>query len=208
MVGKGGTGRSVRQLKQEKTIANIIKAATRLFAKNGYERTSTERIAKEAGVSQGIIFHHFKTKKNLFWSIVFNSSEMSAEELRAYTAEMSRTENPIDKIRIFGKRLVKYALDNPELTEIRAKHVFSMDLSREPDVLRRMAESVAPLESYFREGQEKGIFRQDFDIKIALHSLFGIFNINYTVWEMMGEREDLEVIITKAFEQYIYGLVC
>ncbi len=207
MAVKCSTGQSVRQRKQEKTIENIVKAATKLFAKNGFERTSTESIAKEAGVSQGIIFHHFKTKKNLFWSIVFKGSEMSAEELRAYNAEISRTENPIDKIKVFGKVLIKYALDNPELTEIRARHAFAMDLSNEPEIVAKMEESVAPLESYFREGKEKGVFREDFDVKIAMYSFFGVFNFNYTIWETMSSSDELESIIAKAFDQFIYGLV-
>ncbi|MBL7257454.1 TetR/AcrR family transcriptional regulator [Paractinoplanes lichenicola] len=42
--------------------AAIVSAAYRCMARNGYERTSTAQICREAGVSSGTFFHHFPTK--------------------------------------------------------------------------------------------------------------------------------------------------
>ena len=44
--------------KQEK----ILQAALELFAKEGFKGTSTNKIAKKAGVSEGLIFRHFENK--------------------------------------------------------------------------------------------------------------------------------------------------
>jgi AcrR family transcriptional regulator len=49
---------------------NILKAALELFAKDGYNATATSRIAKKAGVSEGLIFRHFKNKKGLLAAIM------------------------------------------------------------------------------------------------------------------------------------------
>lgn len=43
----------------------IIEAATRLFAVKGFNETSTAEVAKEAGVAQGTLFYHFKTKEGI-----------------------------------------------------------------------------------------------------------------------------------------------
>ncbi|MEJ2689192.1 MAG: TetR/AcrR family transcriptional regulator [Deltaproteobacteria bacterium] len=43
----------------------IIEAATRLFAVKGFNETSTSEVAKEAGVAQGTLFYHFKTKEGI-----------------------------------------------------------------------------------------------------------------------------------------------
>lgn len=43
----------------------ILESALHLFAKEGYAATSTSKIAKAAGVSEGLIFRHFGNKKNL-----------------------------------------------------------------------------------------------------------------------------------------------
>ena len=42
--------------------ARIRNAALRLFAQCGVERTSIRAIAREAGVSSGLVQHHFGTK--------------------------------------------------------------------------------------------------------------------------------------------------
>ena len=52
--------------KQEK----ILSAALELFASDGYNAVSTSRIAKEAGVSEGLIFRHFTNKKGLLNAII------------------------------------------------------------------------------------------------------------------------------------------
>src|SRR5699024_9997916 len=48
----------------------VLAAATVLFAEKGFAATSTSEIAKKAGVAEGTIFRHYKTKKELLLSIV------------------------------------------------------------------------------------------------------------------------------------------
>lgn len=48
----------------------ILEAAIRLFASKGYHATSTSEIAKEAGVAEGTIFRHYKTKKDILIATV------------------------------------------------------------------------------------------------------------------------------------------
>lgn len=52
--------------KQEK----ILRAALQLFAKEGYHATSTSKVAKLAGVSEGLIFRHFGNKEGLLQTIL------------------------------------------------------------------------------------------------------------------------------------------
>ena len=48
----------------------ILEAAVEMFAEKGYAATSTSEIAKKAGVAEGTIFRHYKTKKDLLLAIV------------------------------------------------------------------------------------------------------------------------------------------
>ncbi|ALS26309.1 TetR family transcriptional regulator [Paenibacillus sp. 32O-W] len=50
--------------------ARIFKAAIDVFAEKGYAASSTSEIAQRAGVAEGTIFRHYKTKKDLLLSIV------------------------------------------------------------------------------------------------------------------------------------------
>ncbi|MGV2939405.1 TetR/AcrR family transcriptional regulator [Mesobacillus sp. LC4] len=52
--------------KQKKIMVSAIES----FAEKGYSATSTSEIAKKAGVAEGTIFRHYKTKKDLLLAIV------------------------------------------------------------------------------------------------------------------------------------------
>ncbi len=53
----------------------ILETALHLFAKEGYSATSTSKIAKAAGVSEGLIFRHFGNKKNLLKELMIQTQE-------------------------------------------------------------------------------------------------------------------------------------
>lgn len=48
----------------------ILEAALELFAERGFASTSTGAIARQAGVAEGLIFKHFRSKKELFLKLV------------------------------------------------------------------------------------------------------------------------------------------
>ncbi len=50
----------------------LMLTAKRLFSKHGFYGTATARIAKEAGVSNGILFHYFSTKDKLIEAMYFD----------------------------------------------------------------------------------------------------------------------------------------
>ncbi len=53
----------------------IGRAALTLFASDGYERTSVDTIAAEAGVSKRTVYSHYGDKENLFLSVVRETYE-------------------------------------------------------------------------------------------------------------------------------------
>lgn len=83
--------------KQEK----IIKAAMKLFAVEGYASTSTSKVAKSAGVSEGLIFRHFKNKEGLLDAIL-EQSQLAAKKM---LSEVVMTSEP--------KELIKKTIELP-----------------------------------------------------------------------------------------------
>ena len=51
------------------TKENILIAALRLFAKDGYEAVSVSKIAGELGMTKGALYKHYKNKRDIFDSI-------------------------------------------------------------------------------------------------------------------------------------------
>lgn len=59
---------------------NILRAALELFANEGFNATSTSKVARQAGVSEGLIFRHFGNKEGLLQAIL-NEGENKLKDL-------------------------------------------------------------------------------------------------------------------------------
>jgi TetR/AcrR family transcriptional regulator len=48
----------------------ILSVATHLFARQGFQGTTTREIAQHAGVTEALIFRHFPCKDDLYWAVI------------------------------------------------------------------------------------------------------------------------------------------
>ncbi len=64
----------------------IVSVAMRLFSERGFRGTTTKEIARDAGVSEAIIFRHFATKEDLYHAII---------DCKACTGGMADMQNPV-----------------------------------------------------------------------------------------------------------------
>lgn len=63
-------GKERTRYSAERRRRQIMLAATTLFARRGFEGTTTRQIAQHARVNEAIIFRHFPRKEDLYWAIV------------------------------------------------------------------------------------------------------------------------------------------
>ncbi len=73
---------------------NIAVAALNLFAERGYEHTSTQLIAREADVSEALIFKHFGNKEQLLAHVV----KSGYKRVVAHNRGMLQEKDPLDFI--------------------------------------------------------------------------------------------------------------
>lgn len=109
----------------------IFLSAIDLFSKNGFASTSTASIAKEAGVSEGLIFKTFKNKDNLLQKILEpiatkltppsldiatnSKGEVSLQSLiENYYSMKIKFINENDKV---AKIFIRECMYNPSITE-------------------------------------------------------------------------------------------
>lgn len=59
-----------RDIQSEMTRENIVEAATMLFHKKGFFATSIADIAKSSGLTKGALYHHFKSKEDIFIHVI------------------------------------------------------------------------------------------------------------------------------------------
>jgi TetR/AcrR family transcriptional regulator len=70
------------------TIAEgILQAAVRLFARKGYEATSTREIVEAAGVTKPMIYYYFKNKEGLYEAVLSRFLSQFSTRLRAVVDE-------------------------------------------------------------------------------------------------------------------------
>ncbi|MGH7176205.1 MAG: TetR/AcrR family transcriptional regulator [Tepidisphaeraceae bacterium] len=170
------------RLKATQRRRQLIDVATRLFASFGYDATTTAAIAKAAGITEPILYRHFKNKQELFVAIVRSVSE---ETLRQWQEIIAHTSDPAQRI----KRVCEAIPDHMKRLAD-AYHVLhgALSLSRDKKVLAVMREHYRQIEKFFAEliveGQRSGSFRKGMDPKAAAYHLifagigYAMINLN------------------------------
>ncbi len=100
----------------------ILKAAVEIFAEKGYASSSTSEIAARAGVAEGTIFRHYKTKKDLLFSIVTPFMTQFTVPLLASHFTKEVFDEPPEGFEQFLKKIIKnrfeFARENAPLLKI------------------------------------------------------------------------------------------
>ncbi len=74
------TGEQFGEIREQK-INLIMQTALELFANEGYYPTSISRIAKQAGISKGLMYNYFESKEELILAIIEKGSRLLTEHL-------------------------------------------------------------------------------------------------------------------------------
>ena len=77
-----GNDKTWQQTKSEQTRENILSSAIDCFYDLGYASTTTDNIAKKAGVSRGAMLHHFPTRFDLISAAVQHLSDRWLERFK------------------------------------------------------------------------------------------------------------------------------
>lgn len=82
--------------KQVNTRQHILDVASTLFMSQGFLATSTRKIASEVGITQPNLYHHFKSKEEIYVAVM----EQLATEVKAYLEKVvnSTTQNFSEKL--------------------------------------------------------------------------------------------------------------
>ena len=97
--------------KSRATRRKIIHEATKLFARNGFHKTTVADIASAIGMTQGALFHHFPNKRVLLDAVV----EGRARGIDAYSALLKKGGSS-EVVRQIVALMVEHFNKNPEAT--------------------------------------------------------------------------------------------
>ena len=85
---------SENQALRDASRARLIEAALELFARRGYASTPVDAVAREAGVSPGLLYRHFRSKTDLLRAIF----EESMHDVEATFADADREPDPARRL--------------------------------------------------------------------------------------------------------------
>ncbi len=94
----------------------ILDDCLAVFARYGYEKTSTVMLAKAAGISRSLIFHHFNNKKELYLSLLDRCFEKGSIEV-GFDNELKQQDFFKVKDNISMSKF-KYYKKNPEMYKV------------------------------------------------------------------------------------------
>ena len=163
----------------------IIEAAVRVFARNGYYNSRVSDIAREAGVASGTIYLYFKTKDDILVTLF---REKMAAWVASVRGEIADEPDPVAKIRRLVALHFSVLEKDPALAEVvqvelRQGHKFFRGASAQ-----EISAYFELIGSVLEEGQAAGVFRDDMPVKIATKVLFGAMDQMATSW-VLGKRK-------------------
>ena len=79
---KGEQAQSEERSKREQRAERILDAAAELMLRWGYNKTTIDDIARQAGVAKGTIYLHWKTREDLFTALMKREYIRLAEDIR------------------------------------------------------------------------------------------------------------------------------
>src|SRR5580704_16819187 len=68
---------------REKSREKILAASLELFANKGYDATSIDSIAKKAGISKGLVYNYFDSKKSILLAIFGDAMKIGEDIMEA-----------------------------------------------------------------------------------------------------------------------------
>jgi AcrR family transcriptional regulator len=157
----------------------ILDAAIRVFARQGFHSTRVSDIADEAGVAYGLVYHYFKSKDEVLNELF---SERWSLLLTAIEEADSAGSPPREKLEAVAGFIVDSYRHDPELMKViivevtRAANSFGR--THLPEI-RRAYDSIAKIVA---EGQETGVFRRDIDPTFASMSFYGAIEQLLSGW--------------------------
>ena len=185
------------------TRTRIIKAATKLFAEQGYQQTTIAEIAREVGLAEGSIYEHFRGKEDLLLTIPDVWVTNAIEELKL---QLFGIEGAINKLRKFLWWYLNYIEREP----MTAKVVF-LFLKTNPnfiqtDVHLNVKTFYSFLIRIFEEGRDSGEIRKDLNPFTARAIFLGTIEHMVIRWLLKGTNYSLFDNLDLAFKILVEGL--
>ena len=131
---------------------SILQSALELFVIKGFHGTATSVIAEKAGVSNGTLFHHFKSKESLIQHL---HQQVKSEQIAYIRQGLDKVVQPKEKVHLIWSQAIQWAMNNKD------KYKFLHQYKYSP-YRKKHRPDVETFKKEFHDIVEKGIQVKDF----------------------------------------------
>jgi AcrR family transcriptional regulator len=148
-----------KQRRSRETVEAILDATARVLVAEGYDKASTNRIARVAGVSIGSLYQYFPSKESLMLALVERHC-MQMLELLAACSETLRNE-PVDvAIHTYVRAMLAAHAKEPELHQVLTTQALQVGCG----YLKQMEEQACRIVRGYLEEHRDRIVPTDLDV--------------------------------------------
>lgn len=181
----------------------IYRSAAKVFAKNGFEKTTVDEIAEKAKIAKGTIYYHFQSKEEIFFGLIEDGMHKIIEKV---IKETESTEDPKEKL----EKLLNTQLDFYESYRDFCKILFSEFWRLET----RWKKDISLLRDYFKliekileEGQKKSMFKKDLNVEATATALFSIIAVAGLSWTVFHKEIPKAVMHRDSVSIFLNGIL-
>lgn len=181
----------------------ILRAATEVFAQNGYFNSKVADIARAAGVADGTVYLYFKSKEEILRSIFERGVSEAIDDGRE---QLARLNDPREKLRRIAQLHLERLGSDRNLAvvfqvELRGTTKFMEEFSA-----AGFAEYLRLIRETFEEGQRAGFFRPELNAKVVAKILFGALDEMATNWILSKRRYKLSPMADQVLDIFLHGV--
>jgi AcrR family transcriptional regulator len=148
----------------------LLAAATRLFAEQGYDRTSVQEIVEAAGVTKGALYHYFGSKDDLLHEVYARVLRVQQERLDAFAG----ADEPVEKrLRGAAADVVVTTIENLDDAMIFFRSMHSLSAEKQKQVRTERRRYHERFRALVEEGQRSGCFRREPRPDLVVDFFFG-----------------------------------
>ena len=140
---------------ENETLSKILKAARNVFSKEGFNGARVDEIAKQANVNKAMIYYHFKSKEDLYDSVV--DSIFFKDSL--IVLDNSQEKDPFINL----EKLIRLFFDNMETNKVERCSIIAREMVSRSDIFIKMRDkywipNFHLINDLLNKGKEDGFF--------------------------------------------------
>jgi AcrR family transcriptional regulator len=186
----------------------ILDAAVRVFAQQGFNQCRVSDIADEAGVAYGLVYHYFRSKDEVLDTLFLERWNVMLDVIRDLDG---RDLAPREKLYAIASFIVDSYRHDPDLMKVIIVEVTRAANSFGQTHLGQIREAYRLIGLIVTRAQREGVFKPDIDAEFAAMTFYGAIEQVLTGWIFgllpQGD-DDLERAKLMVVETVCGGLEC